>query len=66
MDCCWVDFVEQVATLLDPVGSPEEDEDTVNSSVEDVDFMVFRRCGVFEGRRNGMMVGPEAKAGDRR
>ena len=59
----WVDFVEQVATLLDPVSSAEEDVDTVNPSVG---FTVFRRCGVFEGSRNGMMVGPEDKAGDRR
>ena len=46
----WVDFVEQVATLLDPVDSAEENVDTINPNVED--FTVFRRCGVFEGRRD--------------
>ena len=49
----WVDFVGQVATLLDTVGSAEE----VIPNVEDVDFNVLKRCGVFEGRRNGMVEG---------
>ena len=58
----WVDFVEQVETLLDPVDSV----DTINPDVEDVDFNVLRRCGVFEGSRDGMMEGIEAKAVDKR
>ena len=39
--------------MLDPVDSAEE----VNPNVEDVDFNVLKRCGVFEGRRNGMVEG---------
>ena len=62
----WVDFVEQVATLLDPVDSAEEDVDTVNPIVADVDFKVFRGCGVFEGRGDGIMAGIDGKAVDKR
>ena len=63
----WVDFVEQVGTLLVPVAFAGEDiVDTVNPSVEDVDLSVFRRCGVFEGRGDGKVEGIEGKAVDKR
>ena len=58
----WVDFVELVGTLLDPVHSAEED----NPIVEDVDFKVFRGCGIFEGRGDGIMAGIDVNAVDKR
>ena len=58
----WVDFGEQVATLLDPIDSAEED----NPIVEDVDFKVFRGCGVFEGRGDGILAGIDVNAVDKR
>ena len=48
--------------MLDPVDSAEE----VNPNFEDVDFAVLRRCGVLEGRGDGMMEGIEGNAVDNR